>query len=419
MLINDVYIPYLEDQSRILVLYGGAGSGKSVFGAQKVIIRMKTEPDHKFLCLRKVATTVKDSIFAELQQVIHRENMEAEFKVNKSEYSITHLPTGNMALCKGLDEPEKIKSIEGITGMWLEETTEFNPEDLDQLQLRIRGEKSNYVQFLYTFNPISEDNHVVKRFIVDQEQLPEDVTVVKTTYKDNHFLTVRDKAVLEAYKDTNPLFYQVYCLGDPGVVDKTGKFLYNFEERLHVDKCTKDGREPIRLSFDFNIDPFSCIVYQSDKGSLHVLEEIRLGNSDIYQMCDVVRSKYPPKEHFYIATGDRTGYNQTGVVRGKTSYWNIIKQQLGLKDAQLKLRSRNLDLIESRVLCNAALKTKDVCIDKSCETLIRDCKYATVDQKGVLVKDRVKNKNDFLDCFRYALDAEYPELTRRPIKFEK
>lgn len=415
MKINECYFDLLNNQSRILVLYGSAGSGKSVFAAQKLIYRIKTERNHKILALRKVAVTVKDSIFAELKNVIYTEGYENEFVINKTEKQITHTPTGNVILCKGLDEPEKIKSISGITAMWLEETTEFMDEDLRQLQTRIRGKKTNYIQYIYSFNPISEDNHVVNAFVVDDP--PDNSTVLKTTYKDNKFLTQEDKDVLEAFKYTNEVFYQVYCLGNVGIVDKTNKFFYSFDQKYHVDHTEYDKTLPIKFSFDFNIDPFACLVYQADEHQMSILEEIRLGDSDIYQMCDTLKAKYPPHLYHYQVTGDRTGYNNTGVVRGKTSYWAIIKEELGLSQAQLRLRNKNLDLIESRVLCNAALKHKDIIVDPKCETLIRDLKYAEVDSKGVLVKDRLKNKNDFGDCARYAIDAEYPELSRKPKKF--
>lgn len=414
MVINDVYVPYINNQTRHLVLYGSAASGKSRFAAQKIIRRTLTEVPHRFLVLRKVGATVKDSVYQELIDVIDEQYINSEFQINKSEKSFLHLPTGNTIHCKGLDEPEKIKSVSGITGMWLEEATEFNENDIDQLNMRIRGKKENYVQFIYTFNPIDEDHFLKKRF-VDQKDHP-DIEYKQTTYKDNKFLTEEDVKQLESYKETNPLYYQIYCLGEWGIVDKTGKFLYSFDSELHVDNCEVDLDIPLKLSFDFNIDPFACIVYQSDKDFMRVIEEIRLPNSDIYQMCDTVRAKYPPSKFFYVCTGDRTGYNNTGVVRGKTSYWMIIKEELNLSMPQLKLRSKNLDLVESRVLCNSALYQKDVAIDPSCKTLIRDCKYSIVDNKGVLLKDRDKNMNDFLDCFRYALDAEYPDLSRKPKK---
>ncbi len=407
MLINDVYLPYLDNKSRFLVLYGGGGSGKSVFAAQKIIARVKSEKPHRFLCLRKVGATVKDSIFAELKNVIFMDGMENEFRVNKSEYSITHLPTGNEILCKGLDEPEKIKSIQGITGIWAEEVTEFTPEDLDQLNIRVRGEKKNYVQFIFSFNPISEDNHVVKRFVIDKAY--EDCTVVKTTYKDNLFLSDQDKAVLEGFKLTNKLFYDVYCLGIPGIVDKSNKFFYSFHDGIIKEGLTEDRSLPLKLSFDFNIDPFTCYVYQTpDRKTAKIFDKIRLNDSDITQITDRIKAKYPNR--FYVCTGDVSGKNRTGMVRGKLSYWHTIKQELNLSDAQIRLRGKNLDLIQSRVLCNSCVQNLDIQIDATLTELINDMKFAKVDDYGILIKDRKDNKNDDLDCVRYILDAEFPDI---------
>lgn len=392
-------------------MYGGGSSGKSVFAAQKLITRIKTEKPHKFLALRKVGATVKDSIFAELKNVIYNEGLENEFKINKSEYSFYHYPTGNEILCKGLDEPEKIKSIQGLTGMWIEEATEFKEEELNQLSIRIRGEKKNYVQFIYSFNPISENNYVVKKYIVDKEFDQSKTTILHTTYKTNLFLSNEDKEVLESYKTSNELFYDVYCLGIPGVVEKTNKFLYNFDRKKHSSECGYIKSKPLKLSFDFNLEPFATVAYQNiGENGLAFFEEIRMNDSDIYQVCDYIKANYP--DAFLIVTGDRSGYNRTGTVRGKTSYWKIIKDELGLSNGQMRLRPKNLDLIHSRVLCNSALKFKNIYIDPSLTNLTDDCIFAEVDNRGELIKDRNKNKNDFLDCFRYALDAEWPQILK-------
>ena len=111
-----------------------------------------------------------------------------QFKVNKSEMSFLHLPTGNEILLGGMDDPEKIKSVAGITGIWCEEATEFEEDDFNQLELRIRGEKAFYVQFILSLNPIREDHWIKERFF-DRED--SEVYRLKTTYKDNHFLAAR------------------------------------------------------------------------------------------------------------------------------------------------------------------------------------------------------------------------------------
>lgn len=413
---NDIYIPLLEDRKRFLILYGGGGSGKSVFAAHKIILRTVGELGHKFLALRKVGDTVKDSIFAELEAATADLGVSQEFRVNKTDRTFTHLLTGNQILCKGLDDAKKVKSIKGITGMWLEEATDFEEDDLDQLNIRIRGEKPNYVQYIYSFNPISEDNETVKRFVT-VATLPANTHVIHTTHEDNLFLTKEDRQVLYDLKEKNPLFYDVYCLGIPGVVDKSGKFLYSFKNEQAIEGLTLNDNLPIWFTFDFNIDPMTVTVAQRDHmKKLTCIKNIQLDNSDIYQMTDRIKADYAGR--YWIVTGDASGHNRTGAVRGKTSYWKIIKSELKLKDLQMKVRHKNLSHIESRVLCNAVNQTVDITFDKAgCAPLINDCKFGKVDDHGELIKDRKKQKLDFLDGFRYLVDANFHDYLNNPKKY--
>lgn len=416
-IVNDIYIPLIENRSRLLILYGGSGSGKSVFASYKIVLRTVTEKGHTFLCLRKVAETVKESIFAELKATMEEMSCLHEFKINNTEKTFLHVPTGNRIICKGLDEPEKIKSIKGITGMWIEEATEFTDDDLSQLDLRIRGEKPHYVQYIFSFNPISEDNHVVKRFVINKDK-ETDCTVVHTTHEHNYFLSQQDRDRLKRLKETNPLFYDVYCLGIPGMVDKTNKFLYSFDQK-QVRKVTIDPNLPIWATFDFNIDPMTVTIAQRpDINTLVCKKNIQLDNSDIYQMTDRIKADFP--NYYLLVTGDASGHNRTGAVRGKDSYWKVIKRELNLKDLQMKVRSQNIGLIESRVLCNAVNQSVDIAFDpEGCPQLINECKFAQVDDHGVLVKDRKKQKNDFLDGFRYLVDANYYDYLNKPNKYNR
>lgn len=414
--VNDIYIPLLDNKSRYLVLYGGSGSGKSVFAAHKKCNRLVTEKGHTFLVLRKVAETVKESVFAEIKDMLSVMGVYHEFKINETEKTFLHKPTKNRIICKGLDEPEKIKSIKGITGMWIEEATEFTEDDLAQLDLRIRGEKPNYVQYILSFNPISEDNHVVKKFVLGKHKLT-NTTVVHTTHEHNYFLSEEDRQRLIMLKETNPLYYDIYCLGLPGIVDKSGKFLFSFKNEQVKNGLKIDPRLPIWFTFDFNIDPMTVTVAQRPHMTeINCIRNIQLNDSDIYAMCDRLKADYPGYQ--WLVTGDASGHNRTGMVRGKSSYWKVIREQLNLKDYQMKVRAKNIGHIESRVLCNAVNQTVSVFFDEdNCQPLISDCKFGKVDDKGELIKDRKKQKLDFLDGFRYLIDANFDDFLNKPNKY--
>lgn len=210
-----VYWPYVRDYTtRFNVYYGGAGSGKSHFVAQKVILKC-LQYKRKLLVVRKVGNTLKDSVWAMFLKLLYQ--MPAVIKsINKSEYTI-ELINGTIILFKGFDDPEKIKSIEGITDIVVEEASELTEDDFDQLNLRLRA-KSGMLQIHLMFNPVSKANWVYKRFFADGT--PEDTVIIHTTYKDNPHLPKEYIDSLLRLERTNPAYYKIYVLGDFATLDK-------------------------------------------------------------------------------------------------------------------------------------------------------------------------------------------------------
>lgn len=136
--------------------------------------------------------------------------------VNKSEYTI-ELINGTIILFKGLDDPEKIKSIEGITDIVIEEASELTEDDFDQLNLRLRAQ-IGMLQIHLMFNPVSKSNWVYKRFFA--VKTPDDTVIVHTTYKDNPHLPKEYIESLMRLEKTNPAYFKIYVLGDFATLDK-------------------------------------------------------------------------------------------------------------------------------------------------------------------------------------------------------
>lgn len=216
-LTNNKFYPLFIDRNRYLVLMGGGGSGKSVFIASKIILRILSEKNHRILVLRKVAKTLRESVYAELRRIIFQWGLQQLFKIHKGEL-LMECANGNQILFAGLDDVEKLKSISGITAVWLEEASECSPEDFRQLDIRLRGQSTNYKQFMITFNPI-DINHWLKKEFFDVKK--DNATTIHSTYHDNRFLDDEAKKVLEGFKLTDPYYYSVYALGEWGVLGKT------------------------------------------------------------------------------------------------------------------------------------------------------------------------------------------------------
>lgn len=290
-LTNDKFYPLYTNKDRYLVLMGGGGSGKSVFTAQKIIVRMLTEQKHRFLVLRKVAKTLRESVFTEIKNVINRWGLQKLFKIPKGTSSELHIScvNGNEILFAGLDDVEKLKSISGVTSVWMEEASECTPEDFRQLDIRLRGWTLNYKQMMITFNPI-DINHWLKKEFFD---IPKpNATTVHSTYKNNKFLDEEAIAVLEAFEVTDPYFYQVYALGEWGVLGKT---IFN------AQKVSE------RISYLRNHDPVvqrGYFVYQKDSADKIIDTTIRWIDADDGYI-KVFRN--PDTRTPYVVGGDTAG----------------------------------------------------------------------------------------------------------------
>ena len=159
---------------------------------------------------------------------------------------------GSVILFKGIDDPEKIKSIDGITGIWIEEASELSLEDFTQLDLRLRGITEVSKQIILSFNPVSAEHWLKKRFFECAEA--KDTSILKTTYLDNRFLDEKYKEVLEGLKETNPAYYKVYCLGEWGVLDGLV-----YEKYKVVDEMPKD-LQLLVYGVDFGFNHPSAVV---------------------------------------------------------------------------------------------------------------------------------------------------------------
>ncbi len=287
-LLNDVYKPLLKDHSRYLVLYGGAGSGKSNFTAQKIILRMILQSNHKFLVVRKTEKSIRESARADLIDVIVSMGLDSLFTYSNSptgEMTIV-CPNNNKIIFRGIDQREKIKSIKGITSGWVEESSELSLDDFTQLDLRIRGsDLENYVQWILSFNPISSMHWLKTRFFDNKDELAK---ILHTTYKDNRYLDDNYIKILNALKQTNLSYYNIYALGKWGVLK--GQIYTKYTE---IDSMPKDA-EIHRWGLDFGFNhPMALTEVMIDGNNLYINEIFYKSNYTTSEMIREVKQTHP------------------------------------------------------------------------------------------------------------------------------
>ncbi len=266
----------LQDYSKFIeVWYGGASSGKSHGVVQKVVLKslLNWRYPRKVLWLRKVDRTLKDSIFADVLDCLSRWQLLALCKVNNSDRTIT-LPNKAVFLFKGMDDPEKIKSIKGLSDVVMEEASEFTLDDFTQLTLRLREPKHKNRQLFVMFNPVSKVNWTYKQWFDPQAEIDTNrVAVHHSTYKDNRFLDEENIRTIENLKKTNPAYYKIYTLGEFATLDKLVFPVFQ-KQRLHATDLV-DIPSYFGLDFGFVNDPSAFVHVKVDQKTkrLYVLEE--------------------------------------------------------------------------------------------------------------------------------------------------
>lgn len=325
---NDWIYNNIDNYSNKLeVYYGGAGSGKSHGAVQKVILKAFNEK-RKTLVIRKIQRTIKNSIWALfLEQLSEIELLQA-CRVNKSDFEI-ELPNGSIFLFSGLDDPEKVKSIQSITDIVIEEATELSLDDFTQLLLRLRPTVAN-PQIYLMFNPVSKLNWVYDYFIINP---PDNAKVIHTNYQDNRFLSKDYISELERLRERNPAYYRIYTLGEFATLDK---LVFPLTTIKLISEEEVKGL-PIRIAIDFGYtnDPSALIVSRYDKAKRIIYitgEYVKKGmlNNEIAQ---TIIDLGLHKETIYADSAEPKsideiklhGINMKATVKGKDSVINGIQ----------------------------------------------------------------------------------------------
>lgn len=173
--ITPKFRPFLEPK-RYKVAYGGRGSGKSWTVAQLLVMKAMTS-SCRILCAREIQKSISDSVIQLLDDTINRMGVQDYFEVQRNQILG---PNGSRFIFEGLRANiTKIKSMEGIDIVWVEEAESVTSESWDTLIPTIRKPKS---EIWITFNPRRQLDATYQRFVITP---PPNAYVEKVNYSDN------------------------------------------------------------------------------------------------------------------------------------------------------------------------------------------------------------------------------------------
>lgn len=278
---NPIYFKHqLKNNNRYQIYFGGSSSGKSFSLAQRTVLDL-LNGNRNYLIVRNVQSTIRRSCLNEVTKAISNLKLSEYFEVNKTEMVITCTLNDRQILFCGLDDTEKIKSITPkkgvITDIWVEEATECEYKAVKQLDKRLRGISKVTKRLTLSFNPILKDHWLYTEYFdiwEDNKQYVEknNVSILKTTYKDNKFLTPDDIAALE--NETDPYYYEVYTLGNWGVLGAVIFKNWRVEDFTEIENTFDNHRHGV--DWGFADDPFAYIKshYEKKKKRLYICDEI-------------------------------------------------------------------------------------------------------------------------------------------------
>lgn len=285
---NDHFIDYIFDWDfREYLLVGGYGSSKSYNTAIKLVLKLMKEPKRKCLVVRNVFETMKESCFSLLKEVIEDLGLERFVKVTESPMKIQFY-NGSCFIFKGCDKAEKMKSINGVSIVWLEETPEISYAMYKELRGRLRTLDQS-IHFLMTCNPISTSSWVYTHFFKNKNVGEEefytkrilkigDIYYHHSNADDNYFLPKSYLETLDELKDYDPDLYRIARLGRFGALgEKIFKNIVVLKDKEFDDKFNSVRNRMYFNGMDFGFvtsyNAIARIMVDHDKKEMYLYEE--------------------------------------------------------------------------------------------------------------------------------------------------
>jgi phage terminase large subunit len=238
------------------VLKGGRNSFKSSVIVLKLVYMMikyiMQGEKANVVVIRKVANTIRDSVFNKVQWAISMFGLDSQFRATVSPFKIVHKRTGSTFYFYGQDDFQKLKSndIGSIIAVWYEEAAEFNnAEDFDQSNvtfMRQKHDKAPFVQFYWSYNPPRNPYSWINEWF-EEIKTDKNYLAHSSTYLDDKlgFVTEQMLEDIERIKQNDYDYYRYLYLGEAVGL---GNQVYNMST-FHAIKSLPTDDRLIGISF--------------------------------------------------------------------------------------------------------------------------------------------------------------------------
>lgn len=261
--LNDQHSKFFKCTDRIVLIYGSAGSGKSISCTDKIILQclLNWKKSIKILIVRKTLPSCKKTC---LTTFIERlELFGVPYRINRAD-SILNI-FGATLYFLSINNAYEIEKIKSFTAdlIWVEEVTELTELAIDQLNLRLRGNALGYNQLMMSFNPVSTTNFIYNKYFVQNEKATKFVYNIEK----NRWANKRYIEILDNLEFTNKNLWRVYRKGEWGSLE--GVIYTNY---VIINTMPHNPDETI-FGLDFGFNNPSALIQIDIKDKLLFLEE--------------------------------------------------------------------------------------------------------------------------------------------------
>ncbi len=372
--------------NRVRCLLGGAGSGKSYVVTQSLLVEFISKTGINILVCRKTQNSNRSTTFALFNKLIIDLGLTDMVEINKSTMNIVNKINKNVIIFFGLQDRERLKSITGYNGpinrAWIEEASEVLQSDFDQVNLRLRGDDPYNLGFkIYlTLNPISAD-HWIKKHFFDTDGY--NAYTNRSTYLNNVFIDKYYRETLDNYKNTNLDYYNIYCLGEWGNLNSSGK-IFNHYVVKDFDYNNFDNFT-IGLDFGYN-DPNAILLVHYKDDTIYVCREFKKNRMTNAEISTELMNF--PSVQIFADSSNPAAINELKILGGHSIY--PVK--------------KGPDSIVNGIKW---IMSKKLFIHENCQQLIKElagyCWLQNKDEQ--YIEKPIDNNNHLIDALRYALEV--------------
>ena len=260
---SNVFDWLTKTDKRINFLIGGRDSTKSWSTAIHLLInKFFKEENKRILVLRKTRVAVKKSCYQLILDLLNKYDLYKYVNINRTELEITRKddPYSSM-LFTGLDDVDKLKSLEQGNYIWVEEAIDILFKEYINLDILMRRETDSINQMYLTLNPM-EALSWIKTEIVDKPD--DDIAIHISTIDDNPFASDVDRRRLDKLKDQDLNLYKIFRLSEWGVLENIIYGKWGTFNKVEFKEDTKfiDGKkvDDITYGLDFGFSNPSALT---------------------------------------------------------------------------------------------------------------------------------------------------------------